>query len=389
MLAFLPITGLLSSLATPALNRRCAAMAASPTATANAAAAAGPAVLATETAPAVAVGYAAGAFLGGRPRGAYTTARTYKRGSVFEYGTHVARFADTVARMDDGAACGELADAALLRPRMDAVVGAAIEAFGKAHPDVPADAELKLCVHAAVAKGAQLECHASLLPETPVRDPQRGIVVEMRSGPRENALAKDSTWVNDRQGLEALKGEGVNEIVLYVERRRARDAYCATASCATMPRARVLLPLLLIRDSPSNPLPRYNATDAAQGVFEGTMTNFYAIDKNGAVHTAGEGILLGTVRRLLLEVCAREGIEVVLEAPSLRDAEAWQGCIVSSTSRLALPVDELVVPAEGERAKAGDRRLVFDNDAAGSVARRLQRLVENEVASHSERPGAQ
>ena len=58
---------------------------------------------------------------------------------------------------------------------------------------------------------------------------------------------------------------------------------------------------------------------------EGSQTNFYAI-VDGALVTAGEGILMGTVRRLALEVCERERIPVVLEAPDLKDIERWEGC---------------------------------------------------------------
>lgn len=60
------------------------------------------------------------------------------------------------------------------------------------------------------------------------------------------------------------------------------------------------------------------------------------------MHTAGEGILEGTVRRLLLEVCGREGTPVVLSPPRLADAGRWEGALISSTSRLLLPVDEAV-----------------------------------------------
>ena len=42
------------------------------------------------------------------------------------------------------------------------------------------------------------------------------------------------------------------------------------------------------------------------------------------MHTAGEGVLEGTVRRLLLEVCAREDIPVVLSPPNLNDIDSWQ-----------------------------------------------------------------
>lgn len=36
------------------------------------------------------------------------------------------------------------------------------------------------------------------------------------------------------------------------------------------------------------------------------------------MHTADEGVLAGTVRRLLLEVCMREGIPVVFRPPLLQ-----------------------------------------------------------------------
>lgn len=38
-------------------------------------------------------------------------------------------------------------------------------------------------------------------------------------------------------------------------------------------------------------------------VLEGTQTNFFAVIDN-AVHTAKEGVLMGTVRGVLLEVCS-------------------------------------------------------------------------------------
>ena len=52
-------------------------------------------------------------------------------------------------------------------------------------------------------------------------------------------------------------------------------------------------------------------------ILEGSQTNFFAIEPAGAgkpshVRTAGDGVLEGTVRRLLLEVCEREGIPVKL-----------------------------------------------------------------------------
>ena len=62
-------------------------------------------------------------------------------------------------------------------------------------------------------------------------------------------------------------------------------------------------------------------------ILEGTQTNFYAVmvcamhcsasacaanarGQNGSIYTAGEGILAGTIRRLVLEACHTHGINV-------------------------------------------------------------------------------
>ena len=122
-------------------------------------------------------------------------------------------------------------------------------------------------------------------------------------------------------------------------------------------------------------------------ILEGSQTNFFAIEPAGAgkpshVRTAGDGVLEGTVRRLLLEVCEREGIPVVLTPPQLADAARWEGAMISSTSRLLLPVDELYVPQPGACAEEADRVRRFDN-GDGSLAARLRALVAEEVEAHS------
>ena len=104
--------------------------------------------------------------------------------------------------------------------------------------------------------------------------------VETRGAPRANAAAKDSAWVSARAPLEKLQSKAhapINQLLLSDEGK----------------------------------------------ILEGSQTNFYAI-VDGALVTAGEGILMGTVRRLALEVCERERIPVVLEAPDLKDVERWE-----------------------------------------------------------------
>ena len=90
----------------------------------------------------------------------------------------------------------------------------------------------------------------------------------------------------------------------------------------------------------------------------------------------------GTVRGLVLDVCRQDGIPVVLAPPSLHDHTAWEGALVSSTSRLALPIDELYVPTEGCPSTSEDLAVAFRNEPE-SIAVRIQRLVSQEVAERS------
>ena len=114
-------------------------------------------------------------------------------------------------------------------------------------------------------------------------------------------------------------------------------------------------------------------------LLEGSQTNFFAVIDN-AVHTADDGILEGTVRLLLLEVCEREGIPVVRTPPTLASIDSWDGALISSTSRLALPVDELYTPPASEPSTQAALRRRFPSDG---LAHRISRLVAAEVEAHS------
>lgn len=277
--------------------------------------------------------------------GAYTTARTCAGARrLFEWDMHVSRTASSAAAMlndPSGSApapSGELSalmaavgDAASLRPRLDATVGAAVREHLSG--DSGATGELKVTILVTWdAGGSSVACHVSPLPPLP----SSPVKVEVRGAPRSNAAAKDSAWVSERAPLEALMRPDFNELLL------------VTADGALL---------------------------------EGSQTNFFAL-VDGALHTAGEGVLAGTVRRLLLEVCEREGVPVVLSPPRLADAARWEGCFVSSTSRLLLPIDELYVPKEGAPSADGDRVAAWDN-APGGLAARLRDLVQGEVEAHS------
>ena len=215
------------------------------------------------------------AWLQASPSGAYTTARTHA-GKVFEWSAHVQRTADSVGQMAPVGDAVDLVDPAKLRRRLDGAAGAVVDAYRASH----GSEELKLTflVSWDDAGATTVAAHASPLPPLP----QKPVRVETRGAPRANAAAKDSAWVSARAPLEKLQAAAhapINELLLSDEGK----------------------------------------------ILEGSQTNFYAI-VDGSLVTAGEGILMGTVRRLALEVCERERIPVVLEAPDLKDIERWERC---------------------------------------------------------------
>lgn len=299
-------------------------------------------------------------FLLSNPSGAYTTARTCSQARrLFEWETHVPRTATSIEAMVLGekqtrdtaapaasALLDALASPSALRPRLDATVAEAMRTYVAAHGDAT---ELKVTVLVSWDKALETEqcaasspppgsvaCHIAPLPPLPT-SPVR---VEVRGAPRSNALAKDSAWVADRAPLEEL-----------------------------------------MQSSEAGPLNELLLVSEAGELLEGSQTNFFAL-VDGCVVTAGEGVLFGTVRRLLLEVCEREGIPVRLAPPNLADAGKWEGALISSTSRLMLPIEELYVPQEGSPSSPSDLRVKFDN-APGSLAARLRDLVAGEVVQHS------
>lgn len=275
------------------------------------------------------------------PRGAYTVARTVGLTSVFELDFHVQRLAKSASLMleGDGAAApagSELeacCDAARLHTRIVDAWGECVRAMG---PSGAKELKLSALLSWDVATGAaELRAHAAPLPSRPPH-PVRAIV---RGAPRSNAEAKDSAWIAARAGLDAVgKAAGANEVVL---------------------------------------------VDGNGDLLEGLSSNFYAVEADGALVTAEEGVLKGTVRDVALRACEREGVPVRLRPPRLADARSWKGCLVSSTSRLALPVDELVyeVAASGEEVTV---KFDYSSETGDDTALKVEALVLGDMAANSQ-----
>lgn len=75
-------------------------------------------------------------------------------------------------------------------------------------------------------------------------------------------------------------------------------------------------------------------------LLEGSTSNFYAV-RDGSVWTAGEGMLEGITRKIVLELVEESGIELRLQAPRLGEASQLDEAFLSSSSRGLVPVREI------------------------------------------------
>jgi branched-chain amino acid aminotransferase len=75
-------------------------------------------------------------------------------------------------------------------------------------------------------------------------------------------------------------------------------------------------------------------------VLEGASSNFYAV-LDGVLHTAGEGVLEGVTRAIVLELAARDGLAVRLQAPEAQRLAEISEAAISSSSRGLMPVVEI------------------------------------------------
>lgn len=264
----------------------------------------------------------------------YTVARTVAGGDrVVEYESHVKRLQDTCERLklDSSGSSMHISNHAQQSDRHDhrkkpdknrlyRCTSFALRAFSDLYPDEDGERRLTLLCAAGTEPDRwhdvgddddEVYCHVERLPPPPTRP----IVVEVRGEPRKNPKAKDADWIDARKSLKSSDPNDVHEVLL-----------AKTSTCAT------------------------TGTISAE-ICEGTETNVFAVI-DGVVRTAGEGILEGTVRRIVLEQCEALGVPVCLEPPRVEELAAWDAAFLTSTSRLVLPIDEIRVDPESFAAKA-------------------------------------
>ncbi len=267
----------------------------------------------------------------------YTTSRTVSLTKILELETHIKRVSQSARIMlgDQARDFPKLTQPEELKERIMPVLRLTVSLFRSQNGEQAKSCELKVVLLAdwkdAERKGGFfLICHAS-----PLLEPPSGpITIEVRGHTRHHAIVKDSSWIREAKHDVELKLPSTNEIILR---------------------------------SPDGEL------------LEGNSSNFFAV-MNGVVWTAGEGIIEGTLRKMLLEACKDEGIPVKLVPPKISDLPKFEAALISSTSRLVLPVNKIILPKPGLPITSSDPTYDYGHN---EIANKLTNLVAMRLESHS------
>ena len=144
---------------------------------------------------------------------------------------------------------------------------------------------------------------------------------------RENARAKDSKWVIDRKKLTTPDWNTGDTATT-----------APSSSSASSSSNESYEEIILLNDNDE--------------LLEGTQTNFYVVSEKknqsqsqsqSIIITATEDILHGSVRDSVLRVCQTHKVKVEHRPPTLDDLQHATGVFITSTSRLVMPVHEVVL----------------------------------------------
>ncbi|CAO3682559.1 unnamed protein product [Umbelopsis vinacea] len=245
---------------------------------------------------------------------AYTGARTIGRTSIVELKQHIFRTSNSLRLMsfskdeatpESDSVAKDLSvfrDEQQFEERVIPMLRAGLQQYyAEVEEDHDGSHETKvsfLCAYNLEPPRVHFAAHFAPLKSPP----NNRVAVDVEGSPRHHAAAKDSQWVRDRITLEKHKSPNANEVLL---------------------------------------------TDNAGHIYEGMASNFFAIVReNGSpilVTASTDHVLLGTIMKIVLHVCEKRSIPIKWSFPDLKDAidGKWEGCFISSTSRLVLPIETI------------------------------------------------
>jgi branched-subunit amino acid aminotransferase/4-amino-4-deoxychorismate lyase len=225
-----------------------------------------------------------------------------------------------------------------------------------------------------IRRSLDFYCHAGLLPTTDNAVTITGggnnnninkkiIRVLIGGTKRDNSTIKDANWVKQRKELFR---EQINHIVM--NHHVDGGLYSTTVQEENQQKIEDII-LLDNNNSKDND----NDNDVNNPtLLEGTETNFFAVDIDGNVLTADHDVLKGTVRASVLNCCKMNDIPVKFQPIKLntlllnnddaddhhhqqqqqqqqqenqQDRRFIQGAFLTSTSRLVLPIHQIIIPS--------------------------------------------
>ena len=276
----------------------------------------------------------------GLPLGVYDALRTFDHNKFLYLNRHLARTERSMALLG----WAYRLDRARLLRALHAVVTAAEWPEMRVRFDVLAAAAT---TGPAVALGTTSRALIALQPFTPPPPElyERGVAVGFAGGlAREQPLAKTADFAARRPataGLAALErpprqGPG--------SRGQGPGEEHSSLEPGTWP----LEPASAVGGRPSVVAPyEYLLLDSAGRILEGTGTNFWAV-RDGVMYTAGEGVLEGITREILLQLIAGLGIPLRLEAVGAADVATLDEAALSGSSRALLPVVSIAGQTVGD-----------------------------------------
>lgn len=110
--------------------------------------------------------------------------------------------------------------------------------------------------------------------------------------------------------------------------------------------------------------------DENHSMLEGMTSNFYAV-QGSTIQTAGEGVLPGITREIVLTAARKSGLEIDFTPPKLTDVSLFDEAFITSSSRGVLPVTVI----DGQPVGSGK---------PGGITRRLMALYEQQVQAEIE-----
>ncbi len=260
----------------------------------------------------------------GLPLGVYTALRTFNHNQFLYLNRHLARTERSMALLGWKYAL----DRARLLRALHAVVTAA------PWPDMRV--RIDVLAAAAEALGTTSRELIALQPFTPPPPElyETGVAVAYADGlARERPLAKTADFAERRPVSAGLAALGRPPTA---DRRPPLE----TPSSAD--------PLAAVGGRPSAVAPyEYLLLDSAGHILEGTGTNFWGV-RRGVVYTAGEGVLEGITREILLQLIAGLGIPLRLETIRSDEVASLDEAALSGSSRALLPVISIAGQVVGD-----------------------------------------